>query len=206
MKITEIINEGPMWDKLKGAASAAGKTASAVGRGAAGAVQGYKQSQQNRTTAAPINKAIADVTRDWTTTASQLKANGNPVDETMFAQFMKVRTPSVAPPSAADVANPAAYIKQAVSRHFANRAAGVTTYTPTSTAATPSQTTARTAAPLAQMIHQNPDIIRFEKISYVSNDQGLWTPINSNKPVQQSMQEFLTQQADKLTPVVGAGA
>ena len=190
MKVNEIINEGPLWDKVK-----------SVAKGVQGAVQGYQTSKGNRAATAPIADAVKRVTADWNAQKAQLAAGGVEPTAENFAQFMKPRVPSVAPATPADFANPAAYIQKAVAQHFANRANGITTHQAQPAAAAAGPATQQPAAiPGVKLIHSEPDIIEYKNVSYVVNDQGLWTPINSNKPVNQAMQAFLTKQADALTP------
>ena len=211
MKVNEIISEsrlseGPMWDKLK-----------QVGTAAKGAVAGYQQAKATRTASAPVQAAIKKTIQDWATQSQMSTQAGTQPTAAQFAQFMKIRTPSIAPPTPAEFADPAAYITKAVTQHFINYANKVTAPpaaagTGATTPTTPGGATApaSTAAPVpgapgggvankVTLIHTEPDIINYDKRDYVQNDQGMWTPTNSNRPVIQAMQAFFTKQATALT-------
>ena len=204
MKVNEIINEGPMWDKMK-AAAAGGVKRVAANAGAGLGIQAGVNAKQKINAVDSVNKAVKQVNADWATQKAQLAAGGTPPTAETFKQFMAARTPSVAPATDADFANPAAYIQKAVAQHFVNYNNGIKTYAPPAAdpataqpaATAPAVTTPKVAG--ISLIHSEPDIIEYKKVAYVVNDQGLWSPINSNKPVNQAMQAFLTKQADALT-------
>lgn len=210
MKVNEIINEGPMWDKMK-AAAAGGVKRVAANAGAGLGIQAGVNAKQKINAVDSVNKAVKQVNADWAAQKAQLAAGGAQPSQEIFAQFMQARTPTVAPPTEADFANPAAYIQKAVAQHFVNYSNGVRTYTPSQQPeANPAAATAPALIPGApgtdampaqgaKLIHVNPEIVSFNKRIYVQNDQGMWTLINSNKPVNQAMQEFLSKQAIALT-------
>jgi hypothetical protein len=208
MKVNEIINEGPMWDRVKGAASAvktaggkAVNTAKAIGGGLASAKAGYQASQQARAGAEVANKVAQLNINKWNQYVGQLKAAGQAPSIENLQQFVQqiAGTANIAAPQNVNDARAVAnYITQSINQHIAN--SKVAPNQPA--AAAPAGNTAQRPqlAPGVQVIHQEPDIISYQKVSYVANDQGLWTPINSNKPVNQAMQAFLTKQADLATP------
>lgn len=186
MKVNEIINEGPLWDKMKG-----------VARGVQGAVQGYQTSKTNRTASEPILAAAKQVAADWAKQKAQLAAGGVQPTLANFAQFMQPRTPTVAAPTAADFANPAAYIQKSVAQHFANRSNNVTAPAVT-TQASPTQPAATTLSPGFTVVSSSPIVLRYRKRDYALNDRDQWVQLPGNRPVNPTMASLLNKELGKL--------
>lgn len=148
MKVNEIINEGPLWDKAMAAKTAAvggakkvaagvGNAAKSVAKSAQGASQYYQNRQAAGTATKTINDVAKRVTAEWAAQKAQLTTGGIAPTLETFAQFMQPRTPTATGPTEEDFANPSAYIRKAIAQHFANRSNGITTpLPPDSTAGT----------------------------------------------------------------------
>lgn len=121
MKINELaINEGPIWQGVKGAAGALkGAVSNAVASGKAG----YQQSQGQQS----ANQVAALNIKQWNQAVGQLAQSGATPTVDQLVAFVKQRASTANVPPPQDLSNQQAvndYITKSISQHLANTKLG----------------------------------------------------------------------------------
>ena len=187
-------------DILKGIKSAA--------QGVKGAVQGYQQSRQDRTTQQGIQNVSDRATRVWAQYAKQLKA-ANP-DPTRYAQLYKqalmafVQQNMLKGQPIANAINrqEITQLVDAITDQADNPAAVTNLFPKLVQQAATSQTDVSTGAGqlMVKVVNPDPAVLQFRNKTYMIHDKGEWADQVTGSVADQSFQAFLDQELAKAVP------